>query len=939
VALQRPVALKMILAGGQADVTQVLRFLSEAEIIAQLQHPHIIGIYEMGKLGVQPYFSLELCPGGSLATHIKGEPQEPHRAAEWMVQLANGIAFAHQAGVIHRDLKPANVLIAADGTLKITDFGLAKHAASHLTATNDVFGTPNYMAPEQTHGAHAVGPAADIWALGATLYELLTGRPPFKGTSVVEVLTQVLSVEPVAVRDLAPGCPVDLQTICHKCLQKDPARRYGSAAELATDLRAFLAGQPVKARPIGWGERWVRWCRREPALAAALSILAVVLIGSTVGALGLARWALQNAADARHHAASARQTVRDLLVRFSADERLRSHDLEAVRRDFLLLAKQRLEGLLPTLGANPELRAELGDTLFRLAHLTEELDTPEAALSYYEQARTVFARLHADWPQVAGHTAALALTQHNLGILYKTLGRQADALAAHQTAQQLRERLRTDQPEVPDYQAACADTHNELGLLARAAGDYATARTELLAAHALYTQLAADHPTERSYGLYLAGILTNLGALSQDHKHYAEAETALTTARARWLALLEHQPTQPRYQAGYALVQHTLAVMYANTRRVDLAEHCARAAQRMNEDLLARHPQMLTYRSSLVEALQVLVTLARRHDRWDETAKLLTQVVEQQAALVAARPNVVPHRADWAEAWQELAELHTNQGDLPAAIRAYEFACQQYRLAALQAPFVAAYRTRYAYCLTNLGGLYPAKHSAFALRAYQQSEALLAALVRQHPEQSQFVRLLGFSQVYHGRLLLRRDQPQAAVTILNDAIERLRGVSATNDHTAEVRGQLFFAYRLRATAWEELDDYGRAAADLELAVPLANAGQKEGHQVRWAYALARARQTTAAVTTARALGNEPALTPAQWYDLACVWAVCATAEANETWATQAVQTLDTAILSGYSDELHVRTDRDWAGLRQRPDFLAVLNGLGYREPAPLPRTE
>ena len=283
-ALSRIVALKMILAGAHAGAAERARFRWEAEAVARLQHPNIVQIHEVGEHDGLAYFSLEYCDGGTLADRLAGAPMSPAEAARTAEVLARAVHAAHQAGIVHRDLKPANVLISGDGTLKITDFGLAKTSTmAGQTLSGTVLGTPSL------HGARAgraarpgqVGPAADVYSLGAILYECLTGRPPFRGATVLDTLEQVRQSEPVPPTRLQPRVPRDLEIICLKCLQKDPARRYAGALELAEDLARFQAGEPIRARPVGWPERTWRWCRRNPALAGSLAILAVALIVGT----------------------------------------------------------------------------------------------------------------------------------------------------------------------------------------------------------------------------------------------------------------------------------------------------------------------------------------------------------------------------------------------------------------------------------------------------------------------------------------------------------------------------------------------------------------------------------------------------------------------------------------------------------------------------------
>jgi serine/threonine-protein kinase len=291
-ALRRLVALKMIrasLAGPQA----LERFKREAEAVARLQHPNIVQIFEIGSCAGEPFLSLEYVDGGSLAKKLNSKPQDPQEAARLIETLARAVHYAHQMQVAHRDLKPANVMLTKDGVPKLTDFGLAKQLddASSLSL-NSILGTPSYMAPEQADSKF--GPMTeltDVYGLGAVLYECLTGRPPFKGQTIHETLLKVQTEEPVKPTLLQPKVPPDLETICLACLEKEQQKRYASALELADDLRFYLNGEPIRRRPAGILERLVRWCKRNPRVAALLALvfglITTVAVTSTVFAVKL----------------------------------------------------------------------------------------------------------------------------------------------------------------------------------------------------------------------------------------------------------------------------------------------------------------------------------------------------------------------------------------------------------------------------------------------------------------------------------------------------------------------------------------------------------------------------------------------------------------------------------------------------------------------------
>lgn len=295
VNLKRTVALKMILVGQLANAKDVARFYAEAQAAAKLQHPNIVPIYEVGEHEGQHYFTMAFIDGESLAHRVAREVLPPRAAAAIMLKVARAIAFAHVEGVVHRDLKPANILMDRNGEPHITDFGLAKRiddekgtkeTIAQLTVTGQVLGTPSYMPPEQASGrTQDVGPLADVYSLGAVLYCLITGRPPFQAASPLDTLMQVIRKDAVSPRALNPDVPRDLETICLKCLEKEPGKRIASAKELGDELERFLNGEPIHARPVGRLERGWRWCRRNPALASASALACLALVAATAVSL------------------------------------------------------------------------------------------------------------------------------------------------------------------------------------------------------------------------------------------------------------------------------------------------------------------------------------------------------------------------------------------------------------------------------------------------------------------------------------------------------------------------------------------------------------------------------------------------------------------------------------------------------------------------------
>ncbi len=382
--LNRLVALKMIRGGAQARSDSFARFRVEAESVARLRHPNIIQIFDINEADGLPYVVLELLEGGSLQDRLAGDPQTGRNAAELLHAIALAVDFAHQSGIIHRDLKPSNILFSADGVPKITDFGLAKRVDGDdgQTLSGQVMGSPSYMAPEQARGdSRHVGPAADVHALGAILYEMLVGRVPYRGATVLETLRQVVDDDPVSPSRLVPKVPRDLETISLKCLQKDPARRYSSAGALAVDLKRYLDGESIEARPIaGWERAW-KWSRRNPARAAAIFLSLVLTGGLIAGALA--------EKDAR--------LARSLLIATTLSDapRLEGAAAEARTASQITDARRRIVEFLPRLkGLDDDSRIQelavrlettLGELDARLADLQESQSALERASAERER--------------------------------------------------------------------------------------------------------------------------------------------------------------------------------------------------------------------------------------------------------------------------------------------------------------------------------------------------------------------------------------------------------------------------------------------------------------------------------------------------------------------------------------------------------------------------
>ncbi|MHB1559923.1 MAG: protein kinase domain-containing protein [Isosphaeraceae bacterium] len=570
--LDRYVALKMIRAGAGARPGDLRRFDAEARAVAAIDHPNIIRIFDIGEHDGLPFFSLEYVEGGSLARRIEGKPQPVDESARITEILARALDVAHRRGIIHRDIKPANILLGADDTPKIADFGLVKRleADSSQTRTGSILGSPSYMSPEQATGAEKVGPEADQYALGATLYEMLTGRPPFRGTSVIDTLDLVRNREPVPPSQLLPRMPRDLETICLKCLEKDPARRYPDVAALADDLGRFRRGEPIVARPISAAERLWRWCLRNKgvaALAAAVGLLVVVVaVGATAGlaivaaqkeALGVANNNLKRSntdltlakaeAEKRQHEAEAehRRAVaagqaaikqnRDVVSAQRDMIQLLEHTkfrylpgIQDLREQALNLAARALESAVESMSS---LRDEIGwptadeqlnwrtvaSAYQRLAELSLSRNQLPEAIRRFRQMDEIITRLAKSAPDDLGTQIRLARSRRNLG--YIAMNRVGDGAEARRYFDGSLEMIRAGLVKQPDDDGLKYELANGLGQLASAEmrlGHLDRARKLYDEEMSVRRSFAASYAVPRQVELdrELSGLYERLGELA-----------------------------------------------------------------------------------------------------------------------------------------------------------------------------------------------------------------------------------------------------------------------------------------------------------------------------------------------------------------------------------------------------------------------------------------
>ncbi len=674
--LKRLVALKMILSGGHAGEGELARFRIEAEAVARLHHPNIVQIYEVGEENGLPFFSLELVEGDSLARKIAGTPQPPREAAQLLYLLARAMHCAHEKGIVHRDLKPANILMTLDGEPKITDFGLAKRLEEDAGQTHSgiIMGTPGYMPPEQADGrADQIGPASDVYSLGAILYELMTGRVPLRAPTLRETLAQVRDQEPVAPTQLQPKVPRDLETICLKCLQKDPRRRYASAGSLAEDLRRFLAHEPIQARPVTRVERAWRWCRRNP-LGAAVALL-VVAWACTMSALA---WGLKvqkdetdrarveadhQASIARANAEQAQASARFAKTQYAGalqqmvgmggdlQKVLRSRQaaqagpatanlretLLRVLRDRVTQMARDLEGARATAFALPAAYQSLGD-------LRKSLGEGEEALRLYREGEELLQRSIRDNPDNDVARANRGVMLLRMGDMELDLHGDARAACEHyRQARSLQEEI-AQHPHGRQYSEA--DNYRLLSLYVMAlgkgeleGGDPRAALDRFQEALELRRAWVQREPKSVPAESYLSEVYLWLGVVRGRLGDDKGSREAFSRAREMVESLIQRFSRDFSFKDDLAEVQGFLGDAHLQAGKTAEAEKTYRLALENRQAVADRYPDEISFRPRMARALERLATTAAAGDRRAEARKHYEAALAMREELVGIEPS------------------------------------------------------------------------------------------------------------------------------------------------------------------------------------------------------------------------------------------------------------------------------------------------------------
>ncbi len=698
----RLVALKMILEGRFASPHDLLRFENEAEAVAALDHPNVVPILEVGQVEGLHYFTMPLLTGGSLAEAQRRVAGDLRLIAEMLSQIAGAVHHAHQRGILHRDLKPANILLDDAGRPHITDFGLAKRAqgGTGLTQQGAVMGSPGYMAPELAAGDPGlVTTAADVYGLGSILYALLTGRAPFVGRSFHETITRVQTEPPEPPSRLNRGVPAPLEIICLKCLEKDPARRYRSAAAMADDLRRWLAGEPIMARPVPTTVRAWLWIRRHPSQAAlALALVLALVVGA---AMSTCLWLRAEASlrDERHSGQLLRISVENLdrsnrelekARLLERDARLRAQErfglaLRAVQDTIegpgdtsilrLTDAHGSREGVLKRIielykrlqaslegDPTPEARAELATSYARLGRLTAEVGSANIAIASLDKSIEIRHELSAREPDDPWRRSQEALSLTERGLMERRFHRNEAAMRSYQEALAILDPLARDYPETARFQSQLSWCLGNFGATQSDAGDpHAALRSHLRVLQireGLVSRDAAntDYRAERAWGR------TDIAGCLRDLNRFGEAVAMLELARKEFEEVHRERPNDANMTLWMVDFLNALADGLQAQGEYDRMSSASNRACQLAEGLVRAHPESSRYARALVvnllnHSMRLLAAKLPARDPLDRSASLCEDLVKRY-------PGVDQYRID-------LAFVHIQQSHLARTQRDY----------------------------------------------------------------------------------------------------------------------------------------------------------------------------------------------------------------------------------------------------------------------------
>jgi len=971
--LDRIVALKMIRTGPWSAPADVQRFRAEADVVATLDHPNIVPIYDIGRHVGQIYFSMKLIDGGSLADTVTvrraalASNDDIRRSAELVARVAHAIYHAHQRGVLHRDLKPSNILLDADGCPHIADFGLAKRTGTQtdLTQTGAILGTPEYLAPEQASGnKQAATTAVDIYGLGAILYALLTGRPPLRGPTPLDTLALVKERDPDPPSRYCPRVDRDLEAICLKCLEKEPLRRYGSALALAEDLERWRAGEPTLARPAGRRDQAVKWARRHRALAQAAVAALVLVTVVSLAALVLVNAARRNtqtaliaetrAKDEAKQATAAETKAKekawhaiDLLLFAVGDEELLKDDhFQPLRKKLLGGALRYYQEFIRDHEHDAAARRELAHALEKVGSISSESGSVDDARAAHVRAVEIYQSIAAESPAIAEYQSDLVGGYINLSNVQRATGDRKAALASCRQALEIDEKLTRENPAVPEYRHDLARIYGNLGRLQRETGDRNGALASYRLAIETLKKHTLDNPTVTEYQGDLAMCYDRLGNLQWD---MGDFDAAVASHRKAIEIQNEVVLQNPAYKGNlgnsYDFLGHKLQQM----GDLDGALASYRQALEIQNKLVLENPTITRYQGNLARSYFHLGNLYK--DRDDRSAALTSyhQALTIQEKLAKENPTAADAHHDLAYSYNSLGLLQAETGDRDAALASYRQALKIKEDLALEHPTVIGYQSELATSHNNLGLLQSQMgDSVAAMDSYRRALEIEERLARENPNVPDYQIVLGATCCNLGNIELDLGNADAALLRYESAATALESVLKREPRHAKARLFRRNTHHGRAKALALLDRHGEAADEWQRALELADEKARPAYRFEFAAASARAGDHARAAAEARDLAAIPQLASDGLYNLACVLALSSAAANDDAelagrYAAEAVELLKRAHKAGFfasaRNVAQMGQDSDLESLRDREDFRKLLEELKQIEPPPQASTD
>jgi eukaryotic-like serine/threonine-protein kinase len=785
--LNREVALKRIQERRADDPGSRARFVLEAEVTGRLEHPGIVPVYGLGRTADgRPFYAMRFIRGHSLKDAIdqlhsvdagsNGKAAEPslnlRRLLDRFVDVCNTIAYAHSRGVIHRDLKPSNIMLGPYGETLVVDWGLAKpigqtpeapclaeesllvpaSSGSDPTKMGSAMGTPAYMSPEQAAGQlDRLGPASDVYCLGATLYCLLTGCAPFDGDELGSLLRRVQQGEFPLPRAVDPKIPRALEAVCVKAMAREPSHRYGTPRDLADEIEHWMADEPVSA----WREplpiRLARLGRRHRLLVTSAAVLLVAAVGAlSVGNVLIGREKKnveKQRAEAIHQRdlaaanfAQARQTVDDYLTLVSKDVELRRDlpGLQKLRFELMNKALGYYRDFLKQHAADRSLRSEVAGSSFQIGSITADIGNKEEALKAYEEARSLFEALSRADPSATKIQKDLATTYNSLAILHSETGRPLDAERSYNQAREIQEKLVAQNPSLTVFQQDLARTYNNRGALLSATGRPADGERSYNQARAIQEKLVAQNPGRTDFQSDLADAYNNLGVLQRTSGRPADSERSYNQARAIREKLVTQNPNVIVFQNDLAATYNNLGNLQHAKRRPGDAQRSYNQAIAMREKLVAQNPGVTDFQTNLAVTYNNLGNLQRDAGQRADAQRSYNQALAIQEKLVAQNPSATEYQRDLARTYSSLGNLQVATGRADAE-RSYNQARAIQEKLVAQNPSVTEFQTSLAITCNNLGIIQSAAgRFADAEQSDNRAREIREKLVTQNPSITQF---------------------------------------------------------------------------------------------------------------------------------------------------------------------------------------------------------